>query len=123
MPWVTLDDQIASHPKIVKAGPEAAWMWACAIAYCQNHLTDGEVPLEALVTFGGFKHHRAVAERLVEARVRPAGAGLFERRDGGYAVHDYLKHNSSAETVLAARAKESARKATWRKQWNGEGRR
>ena len=116
MPWVTIDDQIASHPKIVRAGPEAAWMWATAIAYCSKHLTDGLVPAEALVTLGPFKHPKSVAERLVEARVRPDGEGLFERRGEDYAVHDYLKHNPTAESVLKRRAEAAAKKARQRSQ-------
>jgi len=111
MPWVQLDDQIANHPKILKAGPEAAWMWACAIAYCQNHLTDGHVPADALRSLESYKNPRAVADRLVEARKSPDGQGLFERRDDDYAVHDYLKSNASKAVVLERRAKAAARKA------------
>jgi hypothetical protein len=111
MPWVQLDDQIASHPKILKAGPEAAWLWTCAIAYCQNHLTDGYVPLDALPRLGTFKSPRQLAERLVEAR-KPGGEhGLFERRGEDYAVHDYLHHQPSKAVVLERRAKAAARKA------------
>jgi len=111
MPWVQLDDQIANHPKILKAGPEAAWMWACAIAYCQNHLTDGYVPADALRSLGPYKNPRAVAERCVEARVRQDGQGLFERRGEDYAVHDYLDDNPSKAVVLERRRKAAARKA------------
>lgn len=111
MSWVQIDDQIANHPKILKAGPEAAWLWTCAIAYCQNHLTDGYVPVVALATMGAFKNPRAAAERCVDARVRPEGAGLFERRGEDYAVHDYLDDNPSKAVVLARRAKAAARKA------------
>lgn len=111
MPWVQLDDQIATHPKILKAGPEAAWLWACAIAYCQNHLTDGYVPADALARLGKFKNPQALAERLVEARKHPSGHGLFERRGEDYAVHDYLEHQPSKEVVLERRKKAAARKA------------
>lgn len=104
-PFVQLDDQIANHPKILKAGPEAAWLWACAIAYCQNHLTDGFVPREALLALGAFKRPRALAERLVGAWKYPGGHGLFERRGEDYAVHDYLEHNPSAEAMRARQAR------------------
>lgn len=111
MSWVQLDDQIGSHPKILKAGPEAAWLWTCAIAYCHNHLTDGYVPLDALPTLGRFKNPRQLAERLVEASKTPQGYGLFERRGDDYAVHDYLEHQPSREVVLERRKKAATRKA------------
>lgn len=114
MPWVQLDDRIASHPKIVRAGPEAAWMWAAAIAYCNLHLTDGFVPARALTTLGPYARPRQVADRLVEAR-KPGGQhGLFERRGDDYAVHDYLQHNPTAEEVLRRRAEAAAKKAKQR---------
>lgn len=111
MPFVQLDDQIANHPKILKAGPDAAWMWAMAIAYCQNQLTDGHVPRDALPALGRYKSPQSVADRLVEARRRPDGQGLFERRGDDYAVHDYLKHNPTRELVLERRRQAAARKA------------
>lgn len=113
MPWVQLDDQIASHPKILKAGPDAAWFWLAAIAFCQNHLTDGHVTLEAVDNMPGFRKRnpRQLADRLVEAR-KPGGEhGLFERRGEDYAVHDYLAHQPSKAVVLERRAKAAARKA------------
>lgn len=113
MPFVQLDDQIANHPKILKAGPEAAWLWACAIAYCQNHLTDGYVTSEVLYTMPGFKHghQKALAERLVQA-VKPGGThGLLERRGDDYLVHDYLDRNPTKAVVLERRRKAAERKA------------
>ena len=108
MAYVLLDDQIAAHPKVLKAGAEAAWMWACAIAYCNRQLTDGLVPAEALPTMGTFKTAPAkLAARLVDV-------GLFERDGDGYRVHDYLAHNPDKGTVQARRAASSARQAAHR---------
>jgi hypothetical protein len=114
MSYVQLDDRIANHPKIVRAGPEAAWMWTAAIAYCQNYLTNGYVPRSALGGLGPFKNPKGLAERLVEAK-KPGGEhGLFERRGDDYAVHDYLEHNLPAEEVLRRRAEAAAKKARQR---------
>jgi hypothetical protein len=111
-PFVQLDDQIANHPKILKAGPEAAWLWTCAIAYCQNHLTDGYVTRETLHTMPGFKgRHQQLADRLVNA-VKPGGQhGLLERHGDDYLVHDYLEHNPSCAEVVERRRKAAERKA------------
>jgi hypothetical protein len=44
MTWVKLDDQFPSHPKMVLAGGDAAWLHVCALCYCGQHLTDGKFP-------------------------------------------------------------------------------
>lgn len=111
---IWLDDEIGSHPKTLKAGAEAAWMWASALGYARRHLTNGFVPTEALPTLGRFETDVAeLAKRLVEAKGR-SGKGLFERVKGGFLVHDYLDHNGSRDEALALREKETARKAAWR---------
>lgn len=94
MTWLKLDDSIASHTKVLRAGPEAAWLWVCCIAYATRHLTDGFVPSEALVTLGNFRNLSAALAKAKEVR-------LLQDRDGGVAVHHYLEHNPSAEQVRA----------------------
>jgi hypothetical protein len=106
MSWVKLDDQVAQHPKVLKAGPVAAWTWVCCIAYASRHLTDGFVPYEALATFGvpqAAKH----ATKLVEV-------GLLEPDEGGYRVHDYHEYNAPSETVKAKRQEVASRVGAWR---------
>jgi hypothetical protein len=61
-----------------------------------------------------------LAERLVEARKTPGGAGLFERRGEDYAVHDYLQHQPSRDEVLDRRRKAAARKAKERERKDRE---
>lgn len=109
MSFVLLDDQIAGHPKVLRAGAEAAWLWAVSIAYCSRQLTDGRVPSDALPTLGKFRTSTTkLAATLVEAR-------LFEvDGDDGFRVHDYLQHNDDRATVLKRRAKAAAKKAEQR---------
>ena len=101
MAYVRLDDQIAQHPKILHAGAEAAWLWACAIAFCNRQLTDGIVPVAALRTMGTFKTAPVkLADRLV-------AVGLFEVVPGGYRI---VYDEGLCETP-AQRAKRSDRAA------------
>jgi hypothetical protein len=93
MAYVKLDDQIAHHPKVLRAGAEAAWLWAVSIAYCNRQLTDGHVPAAALSTMGSF---RTPPRKLAAALV---AVGLFEIDGDGYQVHDYLSHNPDKATV------------------------
>lgn len=91
MSWVKVESSVARNRKFVKAGPAASWLWLCGLAYCQEGLTDGFIPLEA-IDFLGVKHAGRLAPYLV-------AAGLWELTDGGWQVHDYLKHNKDAATV------------------------
>jgi hypothetical protein len=108
MTYVRLDDQIASHRKVLKAGGEAAWLWACAIAYCNRQLSDGAVPVEALSTLGNF---RTPVKKLAATLV---SVGLFEPDGDGYRVHDYLQHNPDKATVLQRMRDAADRKASYR---------
>jgi len=92
MAWVRIDDQAPRHHKMLKAGPEACWLWVCGIAHCQSLLTDGVITTEALPMIGVPGKARAL--RLAEILV---DAGLFDKIDGGYRVHDYHDFNLTAD--------------------------
>jgi len=92
-----LRDGVRCHPKVLRAGAEAAWFWACCIDYSRQQLTDGFVPDEALPTLAVC---RARVGDLVE---RLVSVGLLERGEGGVCVHDYLDHNDSAQKVKKER--------------------
>jgi hypothetical protein len=104
MTWAVFDDKFYQHPKVLTAGRDAAWLWAAAIGYCNAHLTDGFVATGALpiLAMDGPKKAEALAQRCVTA-------GLFDRVDGGYRVHDFLDWNDSAATVRARRAANAER--------------
>lgn len=111
MSWLKLDDTVPEHPKVLTAGPEAAWLWVCGIAYAQRHLSDGFLPQAALPVYGacfGAARAKKLAERLV-------AVGLFDATEGGYRVHDYHDHNAPATAAKERRASLSeARRAAGR---------
>lgn len=117
MTWVRLDDSFADHPKIVAAGPIAALIHIRALCYASRYLTNGFIPDAAapgLVT--GL-------ERLsVEYATAPSRAvgwvdqatdcdwiavllreKLWEKRNGGYLIHDYLDYNPSRAEIMKLR--------------------
>jgi hypothetical protein len=98
MSWARLDDNIAHHPKILRAGPEAAFFWVLCLTYSQRFLTDGHVPDAALGAVGSWPAARArqLAAKLVQVR-------LLERCSDGYQVHDYLQYNKPAAIARAER--------------------
>lgn len=99
-----LEDGIRHHPKILRVGAEAAWLWAAAIDYCREQLTDGFLPAAALTTLGRF---RGKLSTLVSVLVTE---GLFEATSDGWRVHDFLEHNHSKAQVLKHRDEARQRK-------------
>jgi hypothetical protein len=98
MSWARLDDNIAHHPKILRAGPEAAFFWVLCLTYSQRFLTDGHVPDAALGAVGSWAAARArqLAAKLVQVR-------LLERCADGYQIHDFLDYNKPAAVARAER--------------------
>jgi hypothetical protein len=107
MTWVRLDDQFCDHPKIVEAGPLAAWLYVCGLSYCSRQLTDGFIPAGQVRKLADVDNAGDLSDRLV-------AAGLWDRVDGGFHVHDYLEYQPSAEKVKADRAATAKRQADWR---------
>lgn len=95
MPWAKVDDKLHGHPKAIEAGLEALGLWTLALSWVSSYLTDGFVPEGQIVRIGGSIE---MADKLI-------AAGLWERRDGGYQIHDYLEYNPSAEEIDEQRAK------------------
>lgn len=106
MAWFRLDDTFPEHPKVLTAGPEAAWLLVCSIGYANRNLTDGFVPEGALHLFP-FRRPSPLVERLVSA-------GLWEPVPGGWVVHDFLDYQTSRAKVEQVRAQA-------RERWNRRG--
>jgi len=100
MPWGRVDDSAYTHPKFLGLDPAAVGLWAMALSYCNDHLTDGCVPRAQLSRLIAASQSKAL--RLANALVR---AGLWEDRGiDGFQVHDYLEWNDSAEQIRGKRA-------------------
>lgn len=92
--WIRLDDQIAHHPKFLKAGPIASWLWIGCVGYAQRFLTDGFIPAGAVTTLCNVDRPALYIKRLLLC-------GLLEQYKNGYLIHDYLNHNASRSEVEA----------------------
>ena len=101
MAYLKIECSVARNKKFVKAGPAASWLWVCGLAYCQEGLTDGFIPSEAIDYLGVPK-----AARLATVLVL---AGLWDACDGGgWRIHDYLEHNRSASEVADIKERRGA---------------
>lgn len=98
MTWVRVEDLFPEHPKVLRAGPSAAWLFVAGLCYCARNLTDGTIPDQALPGLGQYGTLRArhLARILVDVN-------LWERVDGGYCVHNYLEFQPSREKVECLR--------------------
>lgn len=109
MSWVKIDDQLPGHPKFLEVGPTAGWLWLCGVTYCSRYNTDGFIQAAALPTLCP-----TLSPTLPELIESLLAAGLWEKVDGGYHVHDYLDYNPSATEVRERRAAGRRRQSEWK---------
>lgn len=106
MTWLKIDDNVPHHKKMLAAGPAAAWLWLCGVAYCQRHKTDGFIPREALPWLGVVK-----PQPLALVLVRVA---LWHVEGEGWRVHDFLDWNASSEERQERSGQKAERQQRWR---------
>jgi hypothetical protein len=104
MTWVKLDDGFPDHPKVLKVGGAAAWLYVSGLCYCGRFLTDGFIPSTALPKLTDAKAPQLLAAKLVEA-------GMWETAVDGWSVHDYGKYQRTKERVTAQREAASRRQS------------
>lgn len=103
MPWFKVDDTFAFHPKVLAAGNAAVGLWCRAGAWSMQQLTDGYIPANVVKQLGGT----APAKKLVEA-------GLWVKKDDGYAFHEWDQRQPSRARLMAEREANAARLQKWR---------
>ena len=74
MSWFKMDDQFPTHPKVMRAGPAAAWLYIAGGCYCTRHLTDGLIPRVVVPTLTILPKPYALAAVLVAVLVLAGGA-------------------------------------------------
>ena len=118
--WAKLDDELLNHPKIDLAGQRiglngaaiAMGFYAIALMWTNKYLTDGFLPMTTIDGFRYVTKPRAVADALVFA-------GLLEKVDGGFRIHDFDEWNPSAKEIKQRRKEDRIRKRNERAGKNG----
>jgi hypothetical protein len=100
--WFKVDDGFHGHPKVaaLEDGPcfaEAVALWTLAGSWSAKHLTDGNVPCNALRRLVPFCYKAAAAELV---RV-----GLWESHSGGWRFRDWTEYQPTKDKVKQAREK------------------
>lgn len=98
-----LDDDWDNDPRVSKAGTAAFGLYSRCGMWAARHLTDGFVPSEIATTYGT----REWAARLVDV-------GLWQIREEGFQMPDYLVRNPTAEVVQKRRQQYAERQKRWR---------
>lgn len=106
MSWVRIHDAAFTHPKVVGLSDKAFRLWVWGLTYAQLHLTDGFITADAMP--GRLKR---AADDLLSKR-------LWEPKDAGFQIHDYLDWNDSREVILKKRAGAKRRLEDFREQKN-----
>jgi hypothetical protein len=106
MSWLYLDDQFADHPKVVKAGGDAAWLFVCILLYAKRYDTGGVIPAEQIPRLTDRKQPKRLIQRLIDAK-------LLEKVGENYEVHDWKDWNKSQQTRSEAGRK--AANSRWSK--------
>jgi hypothetical protein len=109
LPWVRIDSDIASAPKVAdmiaehgQKGKAAAFVFVAGIGYCAQHLTDGHIKKGALPFIHGTPQD---ARLLVEAR-------LWDPADKGWRVVNFDRHQPTRQTTEDAAAMRSEKART-----------
>jgi hypothetical protein len=108
--YIKVHDGIEDHPKIVTLSDRSFRILVTTWGWCSRHKTNGRVP-------------DAVWKKRASVKVRGEleAAGLVEQRDGFVLMHDYLKHQRSAELIDEIREiKQRAGRMGNHKRWHVE---
>lgn len=109
MPWFKVDDTLATHAKVVRAGNPAMGLWVRAGSWSASQLTDGFVPTDMIGVLGGKPTD---ARRLVEV-------GLWTNTEGGYRFHQWQDRQPSREETERKREEWRARQRKARSKKDG----
>ena len=110
MPWAKIDDGLTDHPKVDTLleddelhGLAAIGLWTLMLAHTAKQLTDGAAGHRTVRRIAP-EHGQALAEALERA-------GMLEKTDDGWLIHDYLDYNPSRDKVLEERRAGAERQA------------
>jgi hypothetical protein len=98
--WARFDDQYHKNPKVLSVPPAARWLHAASVTH--SRLGRSTTGFLTILEAEGLAVAQSVNRRAI---TQLADAGLWDRTDGGYLVHDYPDYlpESSKERTQAWR--------------------
>lgn len=112
MPWFKVDDNLAFHPKVLKAGNRAMGLWLRAGCWSAQMLTDGLVPPDVVASIAGKPDECPSCGKPDEASLPEAliASGLWLPDRAGFRFHEWDQRQPTKASVEARRAVDRARK-------------
>lgn len=107
MPWVRLDDRFPSHRKVALLSDRAFRLHVSALCWASENLTEGKIMDRELPVIARIRGVKTSAKELETA-------GLWDRVEAGWMIHDYLEYNPDRAKVQAEREANAARQQAWR---------
>lgn len=109
MGWLRLSGTFPENPKVIKAGPRAAFVYVACLCWSAEHETDGFIPTAVL------NHYvpRSSRARLVSILCTKRD-GLMVPVDSGFVIPDYAEYNPTREQQNARRQADRARQERFR---------
>ena len=96
MKWIKLDADFMSNPKINGLSISTRYLYIAGLLHSAQHLTDGVVAAKMMPLL----HFQTGTTP--EACEELTSMGLWENHLDGYQILNYLKHQTSKETVAKA---------------------
>lgn len=113
MPWVRLDDRFPRHRKVELLSDRAFRLYVSALCWSSENLTEGRILARELPVVARLRGIKTAAAEL-------EGAGLWDRVESGWEIHDYLEYNPDRARVQADRAANAARQQAFRERKKAE---
>lgn len=107
MPWVRLDDRFPRHRKVELLSDRAFRLYVSALCWSSENLTEGRILARELPVVARLRGIKTAAGEL-------EAAGLWDRTDTGWEIHDFLEYNPDRARVQADRAANAARQQAFR---------
>lgn len=104
MPWFKVDDSYWSHPKVLLSGLEARGVWVTAASWCAQHMTDGRIPQDVLLTL-----IPAAKRKVLAACDELERLGMWTRDGADWLFHDWTAYNPTRQQIEADRAQHRQR--------------
>jgi len=113
MPWVRLDDRFPSHRKVALLSDRAFRLYVSALCWSSENLTEGRILAKELPLVSRVRGPKTAAAEL-------EAAGLWDRAEAGWVIHDYLEYNPDRARVQADREANAARQKAFRERKKAE---
>lgn len=107
--WVRLDDGFPGHRKVLPLSDAAFRLHVAALCHCNQQGNDGHMDRAALRVLSGYLSH---PQKAATASKELEDAGLWEKTETGWTIHDFLVYQQSSDQKKASnqRAAERMRK-------------